>query len=90
MSAVDRMEHAHQASVTALYTPNCTPNCACRLSQEEFLNMMAGRLRDSDVRGEVEDAFTAFDKDSNGAIGVEDLRAAAAEVGHTDRGWRQQ
>lgn len=43
--------------------------------------MMAGRLRDSDVRGEVEDAFTAFDKDSNGAIGVEDLRAAAAEVG---------
>lgn len=48
--------------------------------------MMAGRLRDSDVRGEVEDAFTAFDKDSNGAIGVEDLRAAAAEVGGTRTG----
>lgn len=83
MSAADIMKHAHQASVIALYTELYTELC---VSQEEFLNMMAGRLRDSDVRGEVEDAFTAFDKDSNGAIGVEDLRAAAAEVGHTGPG----
>lgn len=52
-----------------------------RLDLQEFLNMMAGELRDTDVVGEAEEAFEWFDKDKDGGIGAGDLAAAAAELG---------
>lgn len=52
-----------------------------KLDFEEFLAMMAGRLRDTDIVTEVEEAFEHFDKDKNSKLSAEDLAATIAELG---------
>lgn len=41
-----------------------------KMDMAEFLNMMAGSLRDTDETAEVEAAFEAFDKDADGLVRV--------------------
>lgn len=52
-----------------------------KLDFPEFLAMVAGRLRDTDIVTEVEAAFDAFDKDGDGQVNAEDLHTRAAELG---------
>mmetsp|Transcript_65652 Transcript_65652/g.181288 ORF Transcript_65652/g.181288 Transcript_65652/m.181288 type:complete len:149 (+) Transcript_65652:211-657(+) len=52
-----------------------------RLDLQEFINMMAGELRDTDVVGEAEDAFEWFDRDHDGGVSATDLAEAAADLG---------
>uniref|UniRef100_A0A7S1GAP5 Calmodulin n=1 Tax=Bicosoecida sp. CB-2014 TaxID=1486930 RepID=A0A7S1GAP5_9STRA len=52
-----------------------------KLDFEEFLAMVAGRLKDTDIVGEVEASFDAFDVDGDGKVSAEDLRAYAEKLG---------
>ena len=54
-----------------------------RLSFEEFLKVVAPRLRDKTSREEVFKVFKLFDEDNTGRISFKNLRKIAAEVGES-------
>jgi len=41
---------------------------------EEFINMMAKKMRETDSEEELREAFRVFDKDGNGSVFNNDLR----------------
>lgn len=47
----------------------------------DFLNMMAGRKRNTDKGEEIKELFKAFDKDGDGYIGFSDLKHGIAQGG---------
>ncbi|XP_077867089.1 neo-calmodulin-like isoform X2 [Saccoglossus kowalevskii] len=50
---------------------------------EEFLTMMAKKLRDIDVDEEIREAFRVFDKDTNGYITAKELQYIMTTYGET-------
>ena len=48
---------------------------------EEFIHLMTSPLDDAGPSEEIDRAFKAFDADSDGHVGQEDLRAAAGALG---------
>lgn len=54
-----------------------------RLNFEEFLKVVAPRLRDKNSREEVLKIFKLFDEDNTGRISFKNLRKIAAEVGES-------
>ncbi|RIB17664.1 hypothetical protein C2G38_2131912 [Gigaspora rosea] len=47
----------------------------------EFLNMMARKVKDSDAEEELKEAFKVFDKDNNGLISAAELRQVMNNIG---------
>ncbi|KAF0414443.1 calmodulin [Gigaspora margarita] len=47
----------------------------------EFLNMMARKVKDSDAEEELKEAFKVFDKDNNGLISAAELRQVMNSIG---------
>lgn len=54
-----------------------------RLTFEDFLRVVAPRLRDKSSREEIYKVFKLFDEDNTGRISFKNLRKIAAEVGET-------
>jgi centrin-1 len=54
-----------------------------RLSFDEFLKVVAPRLRDKSSREEIFKVFKLFDEDNTGRISFKNLRKIAAEVGES-------
>ncbi|XP_077987608.1 calmodulin-like [Glandiceps talaboti] len=50
---------------------------------EEFLTMMAKKLRDIDIDEEIRDAFRVFDKDGKGSISTKELKYVLTTYGDT-------
>jgi calmodulin len=48
---------------------------------EEFLDMMAKKLKDGDSEEEIRQAFKVFDKDGNGTISVSELKTVMNSLG---------
>ncbi|OWF36011.1 Calmodulin-1 [Mizuhopecten yessoensis] len=48
---------------------------------EEFVEMVADRLKDFDVISEMKEAFEVFDQDNDGFLNKEDIRRAMAGLG---------
>ena len=48
---------------------------------EEFLQMMAKKMRDTDSEDELREAFRVFDKDGNGFISAAELRHVMTNLG---------
>ncbi|XP_048732599.1 calmodulin-A-like [Ostrea edulis] len=48
---------------------------------EEFLQMMARKMRDTDTKEELKEAFKVFDKDGNGFISASELRHVMKSLG---------
>lgn len=53
----------------------------------EFLNMMANKLKDGDSLEEMKQAFKVFDRDGNGTISVGELKAVMASLGESLLPW---
>ncbi|CAG8831828.1 11091_t:CDS:2, partial [Gigaspora margarita] len=47
----------------------------------EFLNMMARKVKDSDAEEELKEAFKVFDKDNNGLISAAELKQVMNSIG---------
>ncbi|CAG8568768.1 17668_t:CDS:2, partial [Racocetra fulgida] len=47
----------------------------------EFLNMMARKVKDSDAEEEIKEAFKVFDKDGNGLISAAELKTVMSSIG---------
>ncbi|CAG8760325.1 13486_t:CDS:2 [Cetraspora pellucida] len=47
----------------------------------EFLNMMARKVKDSDIEEEIKEAFKVFDKDGNGLISAAELKVVMSSIG---------
>lgn len=48
---------------------------------EEFLQMMAKKMKDTDTEEEMKEAFKVFDRDNNGFISAQELRLVMANLG---------
>jgi calmodulin len=48
---------------------------------EEFLQMMAAKMKDTDSEEELREAFRVFDKDGNGFISAAELRHVMTNLG---------
>jgi calmodulin len=48
---------------------------------EEFLQMMAKKMKDTDGEEELREAFRVFDKDGNGFISAAELRHVMTNLG---------
>ncbi|XP_060924574.1 uncharacterized protein LOC132998844 [Limanda limanda] len=48
---------------------------------QEFLTMMARKMKDTDIEEEIREAFRVFDKDGNGYICASDLRQVMTNLG---------
>lgn len=48
---------------------------------DEFLQMMARKMRDTDTTEELKEAFKVFDKDGNGFISASELRHVMKSLG---------
>lgn len=48
---------------------------------EEFLQMMARKMKDTDSEDELREAFRVFDKDGNGFISAAELRHVMTNLG---------
>lgn len=48
---------------------------------EEFLQMMASKIKDQDTEEEIRDAFRVFDKDGNGLISHKELKLVMSRLG---------
>ena len=52
-----------------------------KIAFDEFLTMMAGKIRHNPPDEDLRDAFRAFDKDGNGFISASELKHVMANVG---------
>ncbi|KAI5397774.1 Calmodulin-3, variant 2 [Lathyrus oleraceus] len=48
---------------------------------DEFLNLMARKMKDTDAEEELREAFKVFDKDQNGYISASELRHVMMNLG---------
>lgn len=48
---------------------------------QEFCDMMAKKLKDSDSEEEIKQAFKVFDRDGNGTISVSELKSVMSSLG---------
>lgn len=48
---------------------------------QEFLTMMAKKMKDTDTEEEIREAFRVFDKDGSGSISANDLRHIMTNLG---------
>lgn len=48
---------------------------------EEFLQMMAKKMKDTDTEEEMKEAFKVFDRDNNGFISAPELKLVMANLG---------
>jgi calmodulin len=51
------------------------------IAAEEFLTMMARKMKDTDSEEEIREAFKVFDRDNNGFISAAELRHVMTSIG---------
>ena len=51
------------------------------IDKSEFMNLMARKMKDTDLEGEFVEAFKIFDTDGNGLISKDELRTGMEALG---------
>lgn len=65
----------------AYYVVRCFISESGTIDFDEFLQMMARKMRDTDTTEELKEAFKVFDKDGNGFISASELRHVMKSLG---------